>query len=373
MPRLDAYLKKMKEMGASDLHMMAGAPAKVRIHGELEPLPGEQALSHSTLEQILLEVVTPSQKEHFQKMHDLDFAYGLQGVARFRCNYCYQKLGVGAVFRVIPEKIKTIADLNLPPGIEKLAHLHSGLVLITGPTGSGKSTTLASIIDTINAAYDKHILTIEDPVEFVHTGKRCLITQREIGADTHDFGNALRAACREDADVILVGEMRDLETISLALSIAEMGQLVFGTLHTNSAARTIDRIIDVFPTDQQAQVRVMLSESLKGIVSQQLLRTKDGKGRVAVLEILFSSAALGNIIREGKTQQIPSLIQAGKAEGMLSMDTALMDLVKKGTITSEEAYWKAQDKKLFESQIKDQSGSMGNMRDQSGAIGIKRT
>ena len=349
MPKLDAYLTRMKQMGASDLHLMAGAPPKIRLHGELEILPGEAALTQSVLEQLLLEIITPAQKQYFFATHDLDFSYGLEGVARFRCNYCFQKSGVGAVFRIIPEKVKTITELSLPPSIEKLAHLHSGLVLITGPTGSGKSTTLAAIIDMINSSFEKHILTIEDPIEFVHAGKRCLVTQREIGHDAENFGSALRAACREDADVVLVGEMRDLETISLALSIAEMGQLVFGTLHTNSAARTIDRVIDVFPPEQQGQVRLMLADSLKAIVSQQLLRTRDGKGRVSVQEILFGSPALGNIIREGKTQQIPSLIQAGKTEGMQSMDTGLMELVQKKIISPEEAYWKAHDKKLFDS------------------------
>ena len=352
MAKLDAYLTRMKSMQASDLHLMAGAPPKVRIHGELEVLSGEAELTQNLLESLLFEILTIQQKEHFLQTHDFDFAYGLEGVARFRCNYCFQKSGIGAVFRIIPEKIKTISEINMPPAIEKLAHLHTGLVLITGPTGSGKSTTLAAIIDLINSTYDKHVLTIEDPIEFVHSGKRCLVTQREVGHDTEDFSAALRAACREDADVVLVGEMRDLETISLALSIAEMGQLVFGTLHTNNASRTIDRIIDVFPPDQQSHVRVMLADSLKGVVSQQLLKTKDGKSRVAVVEILFGSPALGNIIRDGKIQQIPSLIQAGKSEGMQSMDTALMDLVKQGTITTEEAYWKAQDKKLFESLMK---------------------
>jgi twitching motility protein PilT len=352
MAKLDSYLIRMKDMGASDLHMMAGAPPKVRIHGDLEAFPGEQVLTQSFLATLLLEIIDQAQKTEFTQSHDLDFAYGLEGVARFRCNYCFHKGGVGAVFRIIPEKVKTLVDLNLPSAIEKLAHLHAGLVLITGPTGSGKSTTLAAIIDVINSTYEKHILTIEDPIEFVHTGKRCLITQREIGHDTKEFASALRAACREDADVVLVGEMRDLETISLALSIAEMGQLVFGTLHTNNASRTIDRIVDVFPADQQGQVRVMLSDSLKGIVAQQLMRTKDGKGRVCVVEILFGSPALSNIIREAKTQQIPSLIQAGKIEGMQSMDTALLDLVRRGTITAEEGYWKAQDKKAFENLMK---------------------
>ena len=246
-------------------------------------------IPHNELVEILFEIIGPAQKAKFLEKHDLDFAYGLEGVARFRCNYLMQRTGMGAVFRLIPEKIRNVEQLGLPKAIEKLAHLHAGLVLVTGPTGSGKSTTLAAIIDVINASYNKHILTIEDPIEFVHAKQILLITQREVGADTRGFGNALRAAGREDADVVLVGEMRDLETISLALTLAETGQLVFGTVHTNSAAKTIDRIVDVFPPDQQNQVRIMLSDSLKGIVAQQLLRTKDGKGRVAVNEILFGS------------------------------------------------------------------------------------
>jgi twitching motility protein PilT len=263
-----------------------------------------------------------------------------------------QKMGIGAVFRIIPEKIKTIAELNLPKAVEKFAHIPSGLVLVTGPTGSGKSTTLAAIIDLVNSTYNRHILTIEDPIEFVHQNKKCLITQREVGQDTRSFANALRAAGREDADVVLVGEMRDLETTALAITLSEMGQLVFGTLHTNSAAKTIDRIVDVFPPDQQSQVRMMMSDSLKGIVAQQLVRTKDGEGRAAVVEILFGSSALGNIIREGKTQHIASVIQGGKAEGMQSLDTALMELVTKGIIAGDEAHRKAQDKKAFEQFMK---------------------
>src|SRR5262249_15319164 len=230
-------------------------------------------------------------------------------------------------------------------------HLHSGLVLVTGPTGSGKSTTLAAIIDLINTTYNKHILTIEDPIEFVHTNKNCIITQREVGHDSLSFANALRAAGREDTDVVLVGEMRDLETISLAMTLSEMGQLVFGTLHTNSASKTIDRVIDVFPPEQQPQIRVMLGDALRGIVAQQLVRTADGRGRVAVLEILFGSSALSNIIREGKTQQIISVIQGGKAEGMQSLDSALMELVQKKVITPGEAYIKAQDKRAFEAML----------------------
>ncbi|HEY7162250.1 MAG TPA: type IV pilus twitching motility protein PilT [Acidobacteriota bacterium] len=354
MANIDRFFKIVKEKDASDLHFLAGGLPKLRIAGNLEPIPDEPVITHDKLVELLFEIIGPSQKAKFLETKDLDFAYGLEGVARFRCNYLMQKTGMGAVFRIIPEKIKTLDDLGLPKAIEKLAHLQSGLVLVTGPTGSGKSTTLAAIIDVINSTYNKHILTIEDPIEFVHQNRTCLITQREIGHDTHGFGNALRAAGREDADVVLVGEMRDLETISLALTLAETGQLVFGTVHTNSAAKTIDRIVDVFPPDQQNQVRIMLSDSLKGIVAQQLLRTKDGKGRVAVNEILFGSQALSTVIREGKIQQIMSLIQAGKGEGMQSIDGALTDLVHKGVITADEAYLKAFDKKPFEYLIKQQ-------------------
>jgi len=352
MAKIDQYFRMVRDQGASDLHVIVGAPPKLRIRGELEPIPGEAVLTQESLSELLFELLTEPQKTKFLQSKDLDFAYGLEGVARFRCNYLWQRAGVGAVFRIIPEKIKTTAELNLPKAVEKFAHMHSGLVLVTGPTGSGKSTTLAAIIDLINSSYNKHILTIEDPIEFVHQNKSCLITQREVGQDTRSFANALRAAGREDADVVLVGEMRDLETISLAITLAEMGQLVFGTLHTNSAAKTIDRIVDVFPSDQQTQVRIMLSDSLKGILAQQLLRTKDGKGRVAVLEILFGSPALGNVIREGKTQQIISLIQGGKGEGMQSLDAALLELVQKGVVSGDEAFTKAVDKKIFENLMK---------------------
>ncbi len=352
MAKIHRYFQMLKEQKASDLHLMVGAPPKLRIHGELEKLSGEAVLTQPALEDLLFEIIDARQKAKFLETNDLDFAYGLEGVARFRCNYLAQKMGLGAVFRIIPEEIQTIAQLNLPKSIERFAHFQSGLVLVTGPTGSGKSTTLAAIIDLINSTYNKHLLTVEDPIEFVHTNKRCLITQREVGRDTKTFANALRAAGREDPDVVLVGEMRDFETISLAITLSEMGQLVFGTLHTQSAAKTIDRIIDVFPPEQQNQVRVMLADSLRGIVSQQLLRTKDGKGRVAVNEILFGSPALANIIREGKIQQIVSLIQGGKAEGMQSLDNALLELVHKGVISAQEGYIKAFDKRPFEQMMK---------------------
>jgi len=348
MAKIDLFFQMMKDRGASDLHLVASEVPKFRIHGDLEAILNETPLTPEAIAEILFEIIDENQKREFLKTHDLDFAYGLEGVARFRCNYFLHKSGLGGVFRIIPERIRTISELNLPAALEKLAHLHTGLVLVTGPTGSGKSTTLAAIIDTINSLYSKHILTIEDPIEFVHQTKRCFITQRELGHDTRSFTNALRAAVREDADVVLVGELRDLETISMAITLAEMGQLVFGTLHTNSASKTVDRIIDAFPSDRQNQVRIMLSDSLKGIVAQQLVRTKDGKGRVAAIEILLGSPALSNVIREGKTQQIVSLIQAGKAEGMQSLDNALWDLANKGVISVEEAALKAQDRKAFE-------------------------
>jgi twitching motility protein PilT len=270
------------------------------------------------------------------------------GLARFRGNYMMQHRGAAAVFRIIPSKILSADDLKLPEGIRRMTMFKKGLVLVTGPTGSGKSTTLAAMIDLINTTRKEHILTLEDPLEFIHENKQSLINQRQIGEHTNSFGSALRAALREDPDIILVGEMRDLETIQLAMSAAETGHLVFGTLHTNTAAKTIDRIIDVFPTDQQEQVRAMLSESLKGVVCQQLLRTADGKGRVAVLEIMLGTAAIGNLIREGKTFQIPSIIQTARKDGMQLMDQHLLDLLKMKRIAGEEAYRCAIDKKQFE-------------------------
>jgi len=347
MAEIDAYLKKITEAGASDLHLVCGSLPKLRIHGELVEMKEEVVLTVERMETLLFEILDKTSKDKFLVTHDLDFAYMIPDVARFRCNYFLQKRGPGAVFRIIPTRIKSLTELKVPAAVEKLAHLQKGLVLVTGPTGSGKSTTLAAIIDLINSRYGKHILTIEDPVEFVHSNKKSLIRQREIGADTRSFANAMRAALREDVDVVLVGEMRDYETMALAITLAETGQLVFGTLHTNSAAKTIDRIVDVFPPDQQEQIRIMLADSLKGIVAQQLVPTKDGRGRVAVLEILFTSAALANVIREGKTQQITSIIQGGKTEGMQTIDSALMDFVQKKVIGAEEAYMRAQDKNAF--------------------------
>ncbi|UCD34169.1 MAG: type IV pilus twitching motility protein PilT [Nitrospiraceae bacterium] len=351
MAKIDAFFKYMIEQGASDLHLAAGAKAKIRKHGELEEMSYPE-LTNEALQSLLFEITTEDQKKAFLARRDLDFAYEIPGLARFRANYFEQKRGSGAVFRVIPTKILSVEELNLPPQILSLTQLSRGLVLVTGPTGSGKSTTLAAIIDYINTNRKEHILTIEDPVEFVHQNKGCLVNHREIGNHTESFAAALRAALREDPDVILVGEMRDLETIELAITAAETGHLVFGTLHTNSAAKTIDRIIDAFPMGQQAQIRTMLSESLKGVICQQLLKRTDKPGRLAALEILFCKTSIANLIREGKTFQIPSIMQTQKGAGMQLLDQAIMDFLMKKQITPEEAYLKANDKNAFERFIK---------------------
>jgi twitching motility protein PilT len=348
MASLDPLFKHIKESGSSDLHLGAGLKPHMRLHGEMEEIGTWPELDDATLRGYLRELCGAEQWAHYEKNLDLDFAYSLPGVGRFRANYLNQERGAGAVFRLIPEKIKTLEDLKLPLGVSSFAELESGLVLVTGPTGSGKSTTLAAIIDRINTKQSKHIVTIEDPVEFVHQNKLCTISQREVGHDTESFASALRAAIRQDPGVILVGEMRDMETIGLAITAAEMGVLVFGTLHTNNAPKTIDRLIDAFPTDQQGQVRTMLSESLAGIVSQLLLRTADGKGRVAVNEILMKTPGLPNVIREGNTPMIHSIIQSGKQQGMQAMDDALYRLAKEGRIDGEEAFHKATNKKAFE-------------------------
>ena len=348
MPKIDELFRYVRSKGASDLHMLQGQPPKVRLHGDLEPVEGHAVLDEPTLREYLQEIARPEQWKKYEDVGDLDFAYGLEGVARFRCNYLRQVFGRGAVFRQIPDKIMTAEDLGLPKAVANLAHLRSGLVLVTGPTGSGKSTTLAAIINIINKTYKKHVITIEDPIEFVHENISSVITQREVGYHTDGFAEALRAAVREDPDVILVGEMRDLETISLALSAAELGLLVFGTLHTNSAAKTIDRVIDVFPAGRQPMVRTMLAESLQAVVSQLLLKKKEGKGRVAAMEILLKKEGMSNMIREGAISKILSLMETSRADGMQLMDWALMDLYKKGTIDGEAAYMKAFNKSVFE-------------------------
>jgi twitching motility protein PilT len=348
MARLDELFHYLKDHKGSDLHLAAGLEPRIRRHGHLEKVPEWPVLSDADVKELLRELTSPKQWDHFVNTLDLDFAYGLEGVARFRANYLNQENGASAVFRIIPEEIVPIEKLNLPPAMLELANLEHGLVLVTGPTGSGKSTTLASIIDKINQSHDHHIVTIEDPIEFVHPNKKSTISQREVGTDTESFAAALRAAIRQDPNVILVGEMRDFETISLAITAAEMGVLVFGTLHTNSASKTIDRVIDVFPTDQQRQVRSMLASSLAAVASQLLLRTADGKGRVAALELLLRTSGLANVIREGNTPMITSIIQGGKKDGMQSMDDALYAFAKEGRITGEDAWLKASNKKRFE-------------------------
>ena len=335
MARLDDLLRQMKQQGASDLHLTSGSAPYMRIHGEMVKL-NYRSVSEETCHGLIFEILNERQKELFTENWDLDLSYPLHGVGRFRVNVFMQRNGVSAVFRLIPETIQTIDELDLPEQLGQLIDISEGLILVTGPTGSGKSTTLASMIHTINEKQQAHIITIEDPIEFVHENRSCLISQRELASHTKSFGAALRAALREDPDIILVGEMRDLETISLAITAAETGHLVFATLHTNSAIKTIDRVIDVFPEGQQGQIRVMLSESLRGVVAQALLPRPDHQGRVPVVEILVNVPAVANLIREGKTHQIASVMQTGRAHGMVTFDGAIHDLIQKNLISRED-------------------------------------
>lgn len=348
MTAINILLKRAVELGASDLHLAVGARPMCRIHGDLEQLTDCPVLTDSEAKSLLIGIMTEQQLARFELGSELDFAYEVTEIGRFRVNIFLQVRGIGAVFRVIPGEIIPLEELDLPRAVKEFTGFSRGLVLVTGPTGSGKSTTLASMIDHINRQRKAHIITIEDPLEFIHQNKKSLINQREIGTHSESFASALRAAFREDPDVILIGEMRDLETVSLAITAAETGHLVLGTLHTGSAAKTIDRIIDVFPTDQQAQVRTQLSESLSGVVSQQLLKQTDGSGRVAAVEILVGVPALGHLIREGKTYQISSIIQTGRREGMQTMDQAIVDLLKQGRISPEEAHDKCVDRETFQ-------------------------
>ena len=343
---INMLFDEMIDRGASDLHMVVGLPPMIRVHGELIPT-SQPVLDQDAAEGLLYPLLNEERKTEFLAEHDLDFAHAYEEKARFRVNFFQQQRGLGAVFRMIPTRIMTPDELGLPKSIVKLCEAKKGLILVTGPTGSGKSTTLAAMIGVINQSRAAHIITIEDPIEFVHPNEKCLITQREVGPHTESFGAALRMAGRQDPDILLIGEMRDLETISLALTSAELGLLVLGTLHTNSAAKTIDRIVDVFPFDQQDQVRGMLSESLKGVVAQQLVQTSDGHGRVGAYEVLIGSSALGNLIREKKSSQVTSMIQTGGKRGMQTMDQHLVELVKAGTITKEVARMKAHDKEKF--------------------------
>lgn len=352
MARIHELFRYLKDSGGSDLHLAAPLRPRIRNRGELEDVEGWEPLSDDDLLSLLREIANEEQWQEYQNCGDLDFAYGLEGVARFRANFLRQENGAAAVFRIIPEKILTVDQLGVPEAIRGLADLHQGMVLVTGPTGSGKSTTMAAIIDLINSKYVKHIVTIEDPVEFVHPNRKSVFSQREVGADTESFAAALKVAVRQDADVVLVGEMRDLETISLAITAAEMGTLVFGTLHTNSAAKTIDRLIDAFPAEEQAQIRTTLAESITGIVSQLLLPTADGKGRCAVHEVLLRTSGLANIIREGNTPMLQSIIQGNRNRGMCLMDDSLQEAVESGRVTAEAAYMKATDKGRFEPLVK---------------------
>jgi len=340
---IDRLLRKLVEAKGSDLHMSVSAPPMIRKDGEMEALAGFPPLTPESMERMIMPIVPDRNREEFARTHDSDFAYELPGLCRFRANLFVDLKGIGAVFRVIPSKILSVEELGIPKEVLALCHLPKGLVLVTGPTGSGKSTTLAGLIDYINRVRSDHIITIEDPVEFVHPNKKCLINQRQVGEHTDSFKKALRAALREDPDIVLLGEMRDLETIAIALETAETGHLVFGTLHTSSAPATIDRIIDQYPPEQQAQIRVMLANSLKGVMAQMLCK-KIGGGRAAAWEIMFGVPSISNLIREQKIFQIPSIMQTGRKLGMALMNDSLFKLVKDGLVAPEEALAKANDK-----------------------------
>lgn len=349
MPAIDTLLQMMLTQGGSDLHLAVGLPPKARVSGSLIPI-GETAVTAAQMEKLLEEICPPRRWRDFLEKKDLDLAHEIPGVARFRANFLYNHWGQAAVFRQIPTKILSFDDLKLPEVLKGLCHLHEGLVLVTGPTGSGKSTTLAAMIDYINTHLARHIITIEDPIEFVHQNKKSVIVHREVGEHTETFADALKGAMRHDPDIILIGEMRELTTIKLALSCASMGMLVFGTLHTNNAPKTVDRIINAFPAEEQNQVRTMLSSCLAGVVSQ-LLCKRLPKGRVAVHEILLPHEALPNTIRTGQISNIRQLIESGSAEGMCSMDQCLQARLKEGVIDIHEAYMKAANKNIFAAQL----------------------
>ncbi len=352
MAKIDAFFKLMNDQGASDLHLVSGSQPILRVHGDMERVK-YKLMENDELKVILYEICPENKIKVFEETGDIDFGYEVPNLARYRCNFFQQKWGIGAVFREIPSEILTVEQLGLPPVLNKMSMLHKGLVLVTGPTGSGKSTTLAAMVDYVNRNKKSHIITVEDPVEFVHKSQSCVVNHREVGLHTQSFKAALRGALREDPDIILVGEMRDLETIELALEAASTGHLVFGTLHTQSAAKTVDRVIDVFPAHQQAQIRTTLSESLKGVVAQNLFKRIDKKGRLAVLEILVVTPATSNLIREGKTFQIPSVIQTGKKYGMQSLDDAILEAMHAKKITPEDAYDKSIVKERFVQYLKE--------------------
>jgi len=359
MAYIDDFFRALIEYGASDLHLAEGQPPKIRRNGDIVPIR-EEPLTRDEMAFMLSEICTPQKWQKYEECGDLDFAYQMDESSRFRCNYLKQAHGYGAVFRIIPTKILTLEQLNVPEVIKEFGDMRGGIVLVTGPTGSGKSTTLAALIDYINTNYGRHIVTIEEPIEFVHRNKRSIITQREVPEHSPTFASGLKAALREDADIVLVGEMRDLETISLALTAAETGLLVFGTLHTNNARKTVDRIIDVFPADQQSQVRTMLAASLRGVVAQLLCKRIDKPGRTAVHEIMFATPAVSAIIREGATQKLYDVITGGKAEGMQFMDESIWTKLREGMISPEEAYMKSIDKTRFKRFLPENMSHLGD-------------
>ncbi|MFQ5485323.1 MAG: type IV pilus twitching motility protein PilT [Desulfobacterales bacterium] len=352
MAKIDAFFKLMHEQGASDLHLVSGQQPIIRIRGEMERIKYKR-LDNDDLTHMLYEITPEEKVKKFEESGDLDFGYEIPGLARYRANFFNQKNGVGAVFREIPNVIMTTEQLGLPPVISKLCMLPRGLVVVTGPTGSGKSTTLAAIIDQANRLRKDHIITIEDPIEFVHHSQNCIVNHREVGTHTKSFAAALRGSLREDPDIILVGEMRDLETISLAMEAASTGHLVFSTLHTTSAAKTVDRMIEVFPADQQAQVRSTLADGIRAVVAQVLFKRADIKGRVPALEVLIATPAVRNLIREGKTHMLAGSMQVGKKYGMQLLDDAIMNLYEKGWISADDAYAKANEKSRFRPLIKE--------------------
>jgi twitching motility protein PilT len=364
MAYLDQFLNVVVGQDGSDLHIGEGQPPKIRKHGDIMPIRGEP-VSRDEAASMLSEICGPQKWEIFEERGDLDFAYEMDAASRFRCNYLKQANGYGAVFRLIPTRIASLEELGIPLVVKEFAHLRGGLVLVTGPTGSGKTTTQAALLDYINQNFSKHIVTIEEPIEFVHENKRSIITQREVPGDSKTFPDALKAALREDVDAVLVGEMRDLETISLALTAAETGLLVFGTLHTNNARKTIDRMVDVFPADRQAQARAMLANSLRGVLAQLLLKRADRPGRIAVNEILIANAAVAAIIREGASQKLQDVIVSGRSQGMQFMDDAIWALLEKGIVSPHEAFMKAIDKNRFKQFLPREEEHLG---DAAGAV-----
>jgi twitching motility protein PilT len=365
MAQIDILFRYLIANKGSDLHLSEGAVPKIRVHGAVTAIPGQEVLTGETFKQLLAEICDPAAFEKYLEAGDLDFAYEMDEDSRFRCNYLKQQNGLAAVFRLIPTEIASLESLGVPEVVKEFGHMRAGLVLVTGPTGSGKSTTLAALLDYININFNRHIITVEEPIEFVHSNKKSIITQREVPIQTPSFADGLRAALREDSDIVLVGEMRDLETISLALTAAETGLLVFGTLHTNNARKTVDRIIDVFPANQQSQVRTMLAASLRGVVAQLLCKRIDKPGRTAVHEIMFATPAVAAIIREGATQKLYDVITGGKNDGMQFMDESIWSKLREGMISPEEAYMKSIDKTRFKKYLPENLAHLGDASGES--------